>query len=128
VSLPTPALLANFTRIVGHEPLRFGPDGAVWDLFWRTADTPDAADYHIFNHLLDASGVRLAQADGAAFAGRQWRAGDGVVSRFVLPVPADVTPPLTMHVGMYRFPSLESVPVLDEAANPAGDFVEIPLE
>jgi hypothetical protein len=28
-----------------------------------------------------------------------------------------------MRVGMYRFPSLESVPVLDEAANPAADFV-----
>ena len=81
-----------------------------------------------FNHLLDAAGTRVTQADGAAFAARQWRAGDGVVSRFVLPVPADVAPPLTMRVGMYRFPSLESVPVLDEAANPAGDFVEIPLE
>ena len=126
--LPAPALLANFARIVGHNPLRFGPDGAVWDLFWRTADTPDAVDYHIFNHLLDASGARVSQADAAAFAGQQWRAGDVVVSRFVLPVPGDVAPPLTMRVGMYRFPSLESVPVLDEAANPASDFVEIPLE
>ncbi|MBP6786831.1 MAG: hypothetical protein KA170_04515 [Candidatus Promineofilum sp.] len=128
VSLATPALLANFAYIVGHNSLRLGPDGAVWDLFWRTADAPDAADYHIFNHLLDASGARLSQTDGAAFAGRQWRAGDVVASRFVLPVPSDVTPPLTMRVGMYRFPSLESVPVLDEAANPVGDFVEISLE
>ena len=95
VALATPALLANFTHITGHNELRFGPDGAVWDLFWETADTPEAADYHIFNHLLDAAGTRVTQADGAAFAARQWRAGDGVVSRFVLPVPADVAPPLT---------------------------------
>jgi len=128
VALPAPALLGNFARIVGHNPLRFGPDGAVWDLFWRTADNPDAADYHLFNHLLDGRGARVAQADGAAFAGRQWRAGDVVVSRFRLPVPANVEPPLTMRVGMYRFPSLESVPVLDEAANPAGDAVEFRLE
>jgi 4-amino-4-deoxy-L-arabinose transferase-like glycosyltransferase len=128
VILPAPALLANFARITGYNPLRFGPDGAVWDLFWRTADNPDAADYHIFNHLLDATGARVAQADGAAFAGQQWHAGDVVVSRFVLPVPTDVAPPLTMRAGMYRFPSLESVPVLDEAANPVGDFVEITLE
>jgi hypothetical protein len=127
VTLDAPALLANFARIVGHNPLRFGPDGAVWDLFWWTADNPDAADYHIFNHLLDDRGARLAQADGAAFAGRQWRAGDVVVSRFVLPVPADVAPPSIMRVGMYRFPSLESVPVLDEAANPASDAMELPL-
>ena len=127
VSLPTPALLANFARIAGHNALRFGPEGALWDLFWWTADNPDAADYHIFNHLLDAGGARLAQADAAAFAGPQWRTGDVVVSRFVLPVPDDIAPPLTMRVGMYRFPSLESVPVLDEAANPAGDAVELPL-
>ncbi len=127
VPLPAPVLLANFARLTGHNALRLEPEGALWDLFWRTADNPDAADYHIFNHLLDAGGARLAQADAAAFAGPQWRTGDVVVSRFVLPVPAGVAPPLTMRVGMYRFPSLESVPVLDEAANPAGDAVELPL-
>ena len=127
VALPAPALLANFAHIIGHNALRFGPEGALWDVFWRTADNPDPADFHIFNHLLDAEGGRLAQADAAAFAGRQWRAGDVVISRFVLPVPADANPPLTMRVGMYRFPSLESVPVLDAAANPVGEAVEIPL-
>ena len=126
-ALPAPALLANFAQIAGHDALRFGPEGAVWDLFWRTADNPDPADFHIFNHLLDAEGARVAQADAAAFAGWQWRAGDVVISRFVLPVPAGVNPPLTMRVGMYRFPSLESLPVLDAAANPAGEAVEIPL-
>ena len=127
VALSAPALLANFAQIAGHDEVRFGPAGAVWDLFWRTADNPDPADYHIFNHLLDASGARVAQADGSAFAGRQWRAGDVVISRFVLPVAVDAAPPLTMRVGMYRFPSLESVPVLDEAANPVGEAVEFPL-
>ncbi len=128
VALPAPALLANFAQIIGHNALRFGPEGARWDLFWRTADNPDPADFHIFNHLLDASGTRVAQADAAAFAGRQWRAGDVVISRFVLPFPADLNSPLTMRVGMYRFPSLESVPVLDAAANPAGEAIEFRLE
>jgi hypothetical protein len=32
-----------------------------------------------------------------------------------------------MRVGMYRYPSLEAVPVLDVAANPAADWLEIPL-
>ena len=31
-----------------------------------------------------------------------------------------------MLVGMYRFPSLENAPVLDEAANPTADAVVIP--
>lgn len=125
VPLP-PALLANFVQITGHNALRAGPEGRLWDVQWRTADNPDPADFHIFNHLHDASGARLAQADAAAFAGSQWRAGDVVISRFLLPA-AEATPPLLMRVGMYRFPSLESVPVLDEAANPVGEAVEIRL-
>jgi len=127
VGLPAPALLANFVQIVGHNGLRRVASGTVWDLHWRTADNPDPADYHIFNHLLDATGARVAQADGAAFAARQWRAGDTVISRFIVPLPPDAPPPLSMRVGMYRFPSLESVPVLDAAANPAGEAIVIEL-
>ena len=121
-------LLANFVRFIGHNDLRSVPDGHLWDVYWRPADNPDQSDYHLFNHLLDANGDRVAQADGAAFAGFQWRAGDVVISRFLLPAPGETRPPLTMRVGMYRFPSLESVPVLDEAANPAADAIEIPID
>jgi len=126
VALP-PALWANFARLTGYNRLRPGPAGALWDVVWQTADNPDPADYHIYNHLLDATGARVAQADGAAFPGAQWRAGDVVISRFLLPT-VEATPPLTMRVGMYRFPSLEAVPVLDEAANSVADAIEIPLE
>ena len=122
-----PPLLANFVRLVGHNTLRSMPEGLIWDIFWRTADNPDPADYHIFNHLLEAAGARVAQADAAAFAASQWRAGDTIISRFVLPLTPDAVPPLTMRVGMYHYPSLEAVPVLDEAANPISDAFEIDL-
>lgn len=125
VALSEPALLANFTRITGHDALQATDHGLVWDLFWRTADNPDPGDYHLFNHLLDATGERVAQADGAAFAAWQWRGGDTVVSRFILPAVPEAVTPLTMRVGMYHFPSLQSVPVLDAAANPAGDAIEL---
>lgn len=126
VPLPQPDLLANFVRLSGHNDARIGSDGMIWDVFWLTADQPDPADYHLFNHLINGAGVRIAQADAAMFSGAQWRAGDTVISRFLL-TPPDFSPPLTMRVGIYRFPSLESVPVLDEAANPAADAVEWPL-
>jgi hypothetical protein len=122
--MPSPALLANFVQLIGYDALRPVPDGALWDVYWQTADKPDPNDYHLFNHLLDGTGARIAQADAAVFAGSQWRPGDVVVSRFLLPLPEAPAPPLTMRVGMYRFPALESVPVLDEAANPAGEAVE----
>jgi hypothetical protein len=122
-----PALLANFVRLSGHNALRETPEGALWDVFWLPADNPDPTDYHLFNHLIDGAGVRIAQADAATFAGVQWRPGDVVISRFLLPLTG--TPaPLTMRVGMYRFPSLAGVPVLDEAANPAADAVDWPLD
>lgn len=127
VELRPPPLLANFTRITGHNELRANVEGMLWDVYWLTADNPDPADYHIFNHLIDGDGRRVAQADGAAFAGRQWRPGDVVISRFFLPLPGATEPSYAMRVGMYRFPSLESVPILDEAANPAADAVVIPL-
>jgi len=124
VALTSPPLLANFVRLVGHSELSAA---GIWDVYWRPADNPDPADYHIFNHLLDGNEARVAQSDAAAFSGAQWRSGDLVISRFVLLPDEPPNPPLTMRVGMYRFPSLESVPVLDEAANPAADAVELPL-
>jgi 4-amino-4-deoxy-L-arabinose transferase-like glycosyltransferase len=126
VELQPSPLLANFVRLIGHNGLRSVAQGYLWDVYWRPADNPDPADYHIFNHLLDEAGLRLAQADGAAFAGMQWRPGDIVISRFLL-THVEGLPPLKMRVGMYKFPSLENVPVLDEAANPVADAVEIPL-
>lgn len=127
VLLDPPPLLANFVRIIGHNILRTTTEGTLWDLFWRPADNPDPAEYHLFNHLIDGAGARLAQADGKAFSGDQWRPGDLVISRFLLPVDDGLDDPRTMRVGMYRYPSLENVPVLDEAANPAADAVEISL-
>jgi hypothetical protein len=127
VALPEPALLANFVRLTGHNVPREITSGILWDVQWRPADNPDPADFHIFNHLIDGQHNRVAQADAAAFAGGQWRPGDVVISRFHLPLETQPQPPLVMRVGMYRFPSLENVPVLDAAANPAADAVEFPL-
>jgi 4-amino-4-deoxy-L-arabinose transferase-like glycosyltransferase len=127
VALDEPALLANFVQLVGHDEPREVTRGVLWDVQWQTADNPDPSDFHLFNHLLDAAGRRVAQSDAAAFAGPQWLPGDIVISRFFLPLPTQAPRPWTMRVGMYRFPSLENVPVLDEAANPLSDAVEFPL-
>jgi 4-amino-4-deoxy-L-arabinose transferase-like glycosyltransferase len=129
VALPEPVLFANWVRLYGYDPLLAERDGAArWRLYWHPGDNPDPADYHFFNHLLDANGERIGQADAAAFAPWQWRGGDTVVSVFELELPAEVARPLAMRVGFYRYPSLENVPVLDVALNPAADSLELPLE
>ncbi|MDT8305918.1 MAG: hypothetical protein RRC07_08285 [Anaerolineae bacterium] len=129
VTFETPLLFANWVRLFGYDPLQRQASGSArWALYWRPGDNPDTADYHFFNHLLDGEGERIAQADAAAFAPWQWRAGDTVVSVFGVEVPETASPPLSMRVGIYGYPSIEAVPVLDPAMNPASDAVVLPAE
>jgi 4-amino-4-deoxy-L-arabinose transferase-like glycosyltransferase len=124
-----PVLLANWVNLLGHDvPERIDGESAVWQVHWRTGDNPDPQDYAFFNHLIDGSGARIGQVDGPAFDPGQWRAGDTVIGRFIVPWPEDAAGPFTMRVGMYRYPSLENVPLLDEAANPYADAAEFAVE
>lgn len=129
VPVDLPYLLANWVNLVGHDKLRrLNDDFAEWQIHWRTGDNPDPAQYHFFNHLLDSNGQRLWQVDEPAFAPWQWTAGDTLISRFIIPWPETADSPLTMRVGMYRFPSLENVPLLDVAGNPYVDAAEFSID
>lgn len=126
--LPRQPQFANYVKLLGYSAAPVVDEGRMaWLIWWRTADNPVGGRYHFFNHLLDAAGQRVAQADGAAFNPAQWRQGDVVISRFRLDGIGDLQGPLTMRVGMYVFPTLENVPVLDVAGNAASDAVEIGL-
>jgi 4-amino-4-deoxy-L-arabinose transferase-like glycosyltransferase len=123
-----PYLLANWVNLLGYDEPVVGDDGtAVWQLYWRTGDNPDPAGYQIFNHLMDGAGRRVSQVDGPAFSPMQWRAGDVVVSRFVLSWPEEGERPYTIRTGMYRYPSLEPVLLLDVAGNPFSDGVTVEI-
>lgn len=119
-------LLANWVNFLGHDPLQ--PTGE-WRYHWRVGDATPAR-FHFFNHVQDALGQRIAQTDKPAFRADQWQAGDIVISQFLLQDIEKGLRPLTIRTGMYRYPSLESVPLLDVAANPYSDAAEvvIPLE
>lgn len=127
--LEPPVLLANWVTLLGTD----GPAAAAeqerwWQVHWRTGDNADSAVYHFFNHVLGPDGARLAQVDARAFDGAQWRAGDVVVSRFRLPwPPADGPRPAAIRLGMYRYPELTPVPLLDEAGNPYAESLDLPL-
>jgi hypothetical protein len=127
--LDPPHLLANWVHLLGSDQMaRLDPDTGLWQVHWRTGDNPDPAQYHFFNHLLDENDVRIGQGDEAAFAPWQWSAGDTIISRFLIPLPKTAASPLTMRVGMYHFPSLESVPLLDEAGNPYVDAATFSID
>jgi 4-amino-4-deoxy-L-arabinose transferase-like glycosyltransferase len=74
------------------------------DLFWRVeALHPDRGIWMFapFAHLLDASGARLAVADGASIAALDWAPGDLLVYRLAVSVPADAEGPFALRVGLF---------------------------
>ena len=107
------ALLANGVELLGAGALNDG-----WELWWRAPGPEAGAVYILFAHLLDESGERLAQVDAPTYAPEAWRAGDLVVSYFALPAGGT-----QVRAGMYAFPSLAPVMVLDGAGNAAGEWL-----
>jgi hypothetical protein len=104
------------------------PGGSLrWILNLRVeALPPPGSDFHWFNHLLDAAGEKRGQLDGPGFPATSWRLGDRLVLWFDIPISADAPlPPYTIRSGMYAYPEIVNVPLLDEAGNPAGEFIEV---
>jgi hypothetical protein len=114
----TPHTLANGVRLAGYQPVP-SKDGLRWNLYWSVGDAV-SKNFHFFNHLLDAAGETLGQSDLPAFPADQWRPGDRVISFFFAPLVAQ---PATLRVGMYTYPGVENVPVVDGYGNIAGQAV-----
>ncbi len=111
------ALLNNGAELLGS-----GGDVQRWELWWRAPGPVEGEDYHVFAHLLDANGARVAQSDERTYAAYDWRANDLVVNYFRLAGAG-----VTVRAGMYAYPSLAPANVLDAAGNPAGEWIEFPL-
>ncbi len=107
------ALLANGVELLGATEA-----GGGWELWWRAPGPDTGEHFHFFAHLLDEGGDRLAQMDAPTYAPDAWRSGDLVVSYFALPAGG-----AQVRAGMYAFPSLAPVAVLDGAGNPAGEWL-----
>ena len=108
------------------EGVTAGETLTVWLAWWVRQPPPTGVDYHFFVHLLDADGGLRAQHDGTGFPTASWRAGDLVVSRFTLSLPADLSAGrYAVWAGMYTYPDVVNVSYLDVAGNPAGQRVEL---
>jgi len=124
-----PVRWASGVELIGYDwtgDLR--PGGRLrWTLYWRVSSEPPVGqDYHWFNHLLDGDGNRWGQADGAGFAAADWQVGDVVLTWFDIDISPDAPPPpYSVRVGMYSYPDIANVQLIDVAGNPAGEFVEM---
>ncbi|MEM8863172.1 MAG: hypothetical protein AAGD96_33095, partial [Chloroflexota bacterium] len=116
-------LLGNFVNVQGID----WPDGSGrFAVHWKTGEAFQP-DYHVTGQLFTADGERVGQADIPVFPPDQWRPDDIVVSVFEPELTVDLSTAEKLTFGMYVYPSGEAVPVLDAAANPAGDFVELEI-
>jgi hypothetical protein len=113
---PRPNTLANGVTLLGYQATP-EQNGLRWELHWLPGDA-DGANYHFFNHLSDVKGKGVGQADLPAYPAAQWREGDRVISFFFAPL-ADH--PETIRVGMYTYPDIVNVPVVDSAGQIVGD-------
>ncbi len=84
------------------------PDALTVTLAWQ-AQTPLAADYTAFVHLLDETGEVAAQLDRppAGYPTSDWRVGEIIQDTYRVPLPPDLLPGrYTVQTGFYRWPEL----------------------
>lgn len=98
---------------------------------WRATDSV-MEDYTIFLHYL-RDGERIAQADGqpagAHYPTTIWRPGDVLNDdRFVDGVGEPLPGRDTLRIGLWHPESGAVLHLLDEAGNPAGDWIEVPVD
>ncbi|MCB0223006.1 MAG: hypothetical protein KDI02_04920, partial [Anaerolineae bacterium] len=75
------------------------------ELHWQAATTP-GLDYHVFVHLLDSEGTLIAQSDGQPAQWSRptssWTAGETIIDRHGLWVPAVSAGTYTLRIGLYN--------------------------
>jgi len=77
-------------------------EAAVVTLVWRVLDPSQEVrqrDFTAFNHVISASGERVAQVDGLALLSRDWWPGDVLVQRYQIVVPEPGS--YRWRVGLY---------------------------
>lgn len=121
-SLGSGVALANQVVLAAYDlptQSRSGETLPVWLAWWVRIAPPPGADYHFYAHFLNAQGDKVGQWDGQGFPTATWRTGDLALSCFPILLPDDLPPgPYTVRVGMYTYPEIVGIPVVDAAGKP----------
>ncbi len=111
--------VADDVAMVGYTllPARPKPGDTVDLIIWWRSLRDGLDERSVLVHLVDAAGTKRAQADGPPAAGTmptgKWRAGLTIVDARRLTLPVDLpSGDYTLLVGMYRWPSLERLPLV----------------
>lgn len=98
-------------------------------LYWRSI-APVTRDYTVFTHLVDPTGVPQAQTDGQPGGGANptsaWQPGDTIIDNYAILLPDPLQPGVyTVRVGMYLWPELTRLPVLEASTRVVEDGIEL---
>ena len=108
------------------------PGGQLRLTYAWYAHTRPTAIYAVFNHLLTADGVPIAQADGWPQQGRmltlQWQPGEFIADHYTLEIPADAPPPpYLLYTGLYDAATHDRLPAFQDGQRLPNDMIPIPL-
>ncbi len=96
----------------------------LWQTLWQGAE-----DTHFFVHFLDSDKEQWGQRDAVGYPSALRRKGDRIISAFDITLQ-ETTPsePYWVRVGLYVFPEVIDVPVIDQSGNPiTGTIILGPL-
>jgi hypothetical protein len=96
----------------------------LWQVLWLSAE-----DTHFSAQLVDSRGRVVGQEDTEGYPLAYRKKGDRIISRFDITIDSGDPPGLAaVRVGMYSYPDLVHVPVIDGRGNPVGAAVDLDLK
>ena len=135
-----PTRLSNGVTVLGYYvPVSSAPSpppNKEWTIYvlWTGISNQPHTTFQLFTHMVNDQGTKFAQDDLATLDTDLWHNGDLLVSRVTLTpnAPVPTTQPLYIRVGMYTLPTatnphLGNVNAIDDAGEPVGGWVTIPI-
>jgi hypothetical protein len=109
----------QITDAASGEPLDSPSPGQsiIVTLYWQALRRP-GDDYTVFVHVTGAAGDLIAQNDtqpeGGQYPTGIWGVGEIVTTAHFIMLPTESSGPYTLYAGLYSWPSLERLPVVQD--------------
>ena len=114
----------SYFRLRRASSAKAGSDLDVTLAWWVREPAPAEGDTHFTVQVLSAEGNLIAQDDHAGFPSSTWEAGDLVLASFEIPLDGAIEPGMyQVRAGMYSYPDVQFVPVVDVTGRPVDDGV-----
>jgi hypothetical protein len=124
VQVAGPRVFGNGIELQGYAWSSNSEAGRLW-LLWQVLWLSQE-DTHFSTQLVDAEGQTRAQRDTEGYPTAFRQKGDRVISLFDINMEnASSTEPAGIRVGLYTYPDIVAVPVIDGAGNPVGADVNL---